>query len=76
MDKKHGWGRYQWSDGRVYDGLWRNGKQHGEGTYIQKDGSTRAGIWEDGKRTKWINEDETMEEKLGSHSPSPTEVPQ
>ena len=33
-DKKHGYGIYQWSDGRTYSGHWCRGKQHGLGTYI------------------------------------------
>jgi len=58
MDKKHGFGIYQWADNRVYEGNWFNGKQHGRGKYILQDGNIKIGEWVNGKRTHWINEDE------------------
>ena len=57
MDKKHGYGRDQWADGRIYDGPWVNGKQQGEGKYIMTDGTERIGVWVDGKRVKWLDEE-------------------
>jgi hypothetical protein len=56
MDKKHGFGVYQWADGRVYEGCWQNGKQHGQGKYILQDGTVKIGEWVGGKRTHWLNE--------------------
>ena len=57
MDKKHGYGKYKWADGRQYEGYWLNGKQHGQGHYILKDGSVKIGEWVNGKRTHWIGEE-------------------
>ena len=31
--KKHGKGRYTWSDGGIYVGKWKDGKEDGHGTY-------------------------------------------
>ena len=36
--KKHGKGRYTWSDGGIYVGNWKDGKEHGQGTYTYPDG--------------------------------------
>lgn len=52
-DKKEGFGRFVWPDGREYIGKWKNGKQHGEGKYIDKRGAEREGIWENGQRVQW-----------------------
>ena len=47
-----------WSDGKVYDGEWLDGKQHGEGqyTFLGKDNKlvTKKGKWENGARIEWI----------------------
>jgi hypothetical protein len=45
-DVKHGSGKYQWPDGRVYDGEWSNGKRNGRGVYV-KNGERREGIWKE-----------------------------
>ena len=36
--KKEGFGKYVWSDGKVYVGTWKNGKQHGTGTLTKLNG--------------------------------------
>ena len=56
MDKKHGYGVYHWSDGRKYEGYWKDGRQHGEGKYILPNGVVKIGIWEEGKRIRWIQQ--------------------
>ena len=43
----HGYGTYQWSDGTIYAGGWKQGKFHGPGVLTYPDGSTLEGIWED-----------------------------
>ena len=56
MDKKHGYGVYEWADGRKYEGNWAFGKQHGQGKYVLSDGKVRIGLWNNGKRIEWLNE--------------------
>ena len=34
----HGYGQYQWAEGRVYDGNWQHSKMHGKGRYFFPDG--------------------------------------
>ena len=59
-DKKHGFGKYRWSDGRQYFGYWENGKQHGFGKYIVN-GFVQIGKWIKGKRTQWLIQSEVEE---------------
>ena len=40
------------TDGRVFDGMWRNGLQHGKGTYTNAQGKVRKGVWEEGRRLR------------------------
>ena len=45
------------SDGREYNGMWKNGKQHGEGLFFSKEENcSKKGIWNEGKRVRWISE--------------------
>ena len=60
MDKKHGFGKYSWADGRMYEGCWCNGKQHGEGKYYLPDGKMKVGVWENGKRVKWVSDESEL----------------
>ena len=55
-DVRHGKGKFMWTDGRVYDGGWVNGKQFGVAFYTDKHGIKKKGRWEDGKRVEWIEE--------------------
>ena len=55
MDKKHGYGEFSWTDGRMYKGGWKDGKQHGEGVEITKDGEEKKGEWIDGEWIRWID---------------------
>ena len=57
MDKKNGRGIYHWSDGRVFNGIWKEGLQDGKGTYYDANGNPRRGIWNNGKRIKWLDEE-------------------
>jgi hypothetical protein len=44
-----GKGIYTWSDGKVYDGVWKQGMRNGKGTYsFAEDGKAKilTGIWE------------------------------
>ena len=47
--KKHGKGRYTWSDGGIYVGNWKDGKEHGQGTYTSPVGTKYVGEWREGK---------------------------
>ena len=41
-------GKCVWSDGRSYDGEWKNGKQNGYGITLFSDGTVYEGEWKDG----------------------------
>ena len=47
--KKHGKGRYTWSDGGIYVGNWKDGKEHGHGTYTSPVGRKYVGECREGK---------------------------
>jgi hypothetical protein len=64
-DKKHGFGKYKWADGRRYIGYWQNGKQNGYAKYVMANCSTHFGIWTKGKRTSWLSDEQI--EKLKSN---------
>ena len=57
-DKKNGFGKYHWADGRKYIGYWENGKQSGYGNYFMANGTSQLGVWSKGKRTHWLTEKE------------------
>ncbi len=61
-DKKNGFGKYRWSDGREYIGSWENGKQSGYGKYSIGDQS-QIGKWVKGKRVCWLSSIEIEELK-------------
>lgn len=37
--KMHGWGKYFYQDGGVYEGEWCDGKMHGKGVYVFPNGN-------------------------------------
>jgi len=43
--KKHGQGRYMFSNGDFYDGEFRKNKAHGVGTYYHANGNIYTGEW-------------------------------
>jgi hypothetical protein len=47
-DQIDGQGLYQWSDGKSYDGFWKNNKMHGFGTYKWPDGKSYTGHFVEG----------------------------
>ena len=49
-DKRHGYGKFTWPDGKVYDGQWENDEPHGKGKSIHPDGQVYTGDWIAGKR--------------------------
>ena len=40
-----------WVDGRVYYGMWKDGRQHGEGTIVLPNMTMKKSYWEFGKET-------------------------
>ena len=45
---RDGFGKFLFNDGRVYEGMWSDGKQHGEGKLFEADGSVKDGTWNQG----------------------------
>ena len=49
-------GECVYPDGRIYKGLWKEGKQDGEGMFYIPDKKVwKKGIWDKGKRVQWIS---------------------
>ena len=46
----NGKGKFRWTDNRVYDGEFLEGKRHGYGIYKFNDGRTYEGSWFRGKQ--------------------------
>lgn len=55
-EMKDGYGRYEWADGRKFEGWWHRGKQHGLGIVIESGYTPKYGLWEHGKRRKWFKQ--------------------
>ena len=49
-DTQNGEGQYQYSNGAVYTGHWKNGKRHGKGVMIYPKGASEANTKKNGKR--------------------------
>jgi hypothetical protein len=41
---------YTWSDGRKYEGEWKNNKMHGKGTFTWSDGRKYVGEYIEDKK--------------------------
>ena len=50
---EHGYGVYEWADGRVYKGELKENKMHGEETFYFPDGIKYKGEWRNLKAA-WI----------------------
>ena len=46
----NGFGRFEWPDGRVYNGNYKDDKKDGEGEYEWPDGRKYKGFWKNGKQ--------------------------
>jgi hypothetical protein len=51
--KLHGWGKYTFADGSVYQGGWNEDKTNGWGKLRYVDGTVYVGNWGDYKRNGW-----------------------
>ena len=49
-DIRTGFGVYTWKDGKVYEGMWKNGERHGKGEQTSPIGDRYIGGWKNGKR--------------------------
>merc|ERR1719284_1596680 len=49
-------GRFEWADGRCYDGEWRCGKRHGRGLHINTRNEKQFGVWADDLFQHWEGE--------------------
>ena len=47
MNQKHGFGKYTYSNGDIYLGLWSNDKQKGRGKIIYKNGNLFEGVFDE-----------------------------
>jgi len=47
--KRHGYGKYYFNSGSIYDGFWKNNKRHGTGKTITE-GKESVDKWEKGKK--------------------------
>jgi hypothetical protein len=45
-----GFGIYTWSDGRTYEGFYKEDKKHGYGIYKWSDSKSYSGWWYQGKQ--------------------------
>jgi hypothetical protein len=45
----HGKGKFFWTDGRMYEGEYKNDLKHGKGIFIWKDGRKYDGEWVEGR---------------------------
>ena len=52
-DKKHGFGKYVWSDGDAYEGQWECDLRSGEGTCTYSNGDKYTGEWHNDMRHGW-----------------------
>merc|ERR1712117_27975 len=49
-DVRTGFGVYTWKDGKVYEGMWKDGERHGKGEQTSPLGDSYVGGWKNGKR--------------------------
>ena len=48
LDKKHGYGIYDWGNGYVYKGFWMDDLRYGEGELLFNGEVEYDGYWENG----------------------------
>jgi hypothetical protein len=48
-DIKHGWGKFTWANGEMYEGEFRNDIRHGPGTYKHPSGKMGKFMWIEGQ---------------------------
>ena len=70
---KNGQGTKKYSDGTVYEGLWKDDKRNGQGTYTNINGVKSSGIWVDGKLDGKTPEDLDKITQSNTECAQPTE---
>ena len=64
--RRHGRGKYTYSNGGVYEGEWKNNKRHGRGKDIFSNGKVYEGEYKDGKRHGLGKERQILMAKCGT----------
>jgi len=49
VEKRHGFGVYEWYDGHRYEGYWENDRRHGKGIFEWNNGDKYEGDFENGE---------------------------
>ena len=70
MDKRHGFGVFQFTNGMKYEGEWEDNLQHGNGVIIDPYGKSSAVSYVNGKLQNKEKEDESMTEFFRTNSNS------
>lgn len=53
IDKKHGYGIYDWGNGYVYKGFWMDDLRYGEGALSYNGELEYNGYWENGEKVDY-----------------------
>mmetsp|Transcript_15363 Transcript_15363/g.35955 ORF Transcript_15363/g.35955 Transcript_15363/m.35955 type:complete len:87 (-) Transcript_15363:81-341(-) len=57
-DLKHGYGRYMWPCGAIYDGQWRDGQRWGRAAFTTSSGLKRECLWKEDQLERFVNDGE------------------
>lgn len=68
-DKKHGYGKYYWPDGKIFEGTWVNGKREGQGMITFTNGESKVGEWKNDQRIRWVENEKKYDNMLRTSGP-------